>query len=179
MMVESVGSAVRRLSNGLRRTAVLGALLTVAGCISFIGQSTGVHNIFHDATRRPIPFWEEESQLRMEQILARDFPTGTAAAEFVDHVIGAGGECLDEGAVESVQYADTYVCTYESYSYSELRKIGIEVLDEYFYQWLITVLSKDGVVLSYNTNVNISITRLERSEYIERLDAQIAAESFQ
>ena len=172
-------ASCRNLFQGSRRHVVAVALLTVAGCISFIGQSTGVHNIFHEATRRPIPFWEEESRLRMEQILDRDLPVGTAAANFVDYVTGVGGECLYEGAAESVQYADTYLCTYESYSYSELRKIGIEVLDEYFYQWLITVLSKDGVVLSYNTNVNISITRLERSEYIERLDAQIAAESFQ
>ncbi len=57
-------ASCRNLFQGSRRHVVAVALLTVAGCISFIGQSTGVHNIFHEATRRPIPFWEEESRLR-------------------------------------------------------------------------------------------------------------------
>ncbi len=169
-------SSCRSLLQWPRMAAVAMSLFAVAGCATHVAGSSAINSIFDEATRRGISYYEGNAEQRIEALLLRDFPDGATTDEFVDHVTVAGGECLQDAILKPEADVVIDVCTYESHNYGVLGFTGALVYLEILNKWVIFVRSKGGVILSIEPSVKLYLTHLEESEYIERLDAQNAAE---
>ncbi len=168
MNAATVGSTCRSPFDGLRRLAAASAFLVGAGCALDVGESSAINSIFDEATRRPISYWVEDSQLRMAPLLERNFPAGTATSDFVDYVIGAGGECTQDVDSKPTDDAETYVCTHESYSYGIIGIYGVVMAyHEIANRWTIFIRSLDGIISSVEPSIKIKVTNLHESSYIE------------
>ncbi len=175
----TVGSTCRSLFDGLRRLAAASALLVGAGCAPYVDGSSAINSIFDDATRLPTTYLDSDSEWRLELLLERDFPAGTATAKLVDYVIGAGGECMENGISDSAEDVEIHVCTHESFSYGLFGISNAVAYYEVFNKWILFMRSIDESISHIDARIQVEVNRLEESEYEERLESQNASESSQ
>lgn len=155
------------------------ALLVASCAVWFVPESSSRGHVFDDAVRGVTQFDEEYARRRVDELLRRRFPVGTALDEVVGHIEDAGGICSRPERLATYAEVESTICAYASDTYFAWAYMG---MGRPTYQlakneWTVLVGHSNGVIQEYVVKGGLDLIYLNREEYMEGLDQQRAEEN--
>ena len=162
----------------LRFIAFGSILLTTACAIWFVPQSRSRGHIFDEATREGVQGRTMGDKGNLDRVIHQRFPLGSPVGDVVEHIEGAGGDCLEPTGGEVVPDQKTTACTYESTNYYARAYWGMgePTFLHAENDWTILIQHSSGVTTGYVVDNDASIKFLSRKEYMEGIEHQTMQE---